>query len=303
MSQDLSIPRRNKVEWNMASDDPILTTMRFIPQHEVVQKYGAIFLDNLTNQSMKESKAYKTYYAFAIGKSIPKPKYARRSTKEKTEQAPKASFGKRIKSTAKVTRSEKKKQTTEGLKTLSEIALSEAEQMKLAIERSKTQLHSSQPSGSGAHEGTGVTPGVLDVPTYRSDDEQISWKSSDEEDDDDEANIGKDEDDDDQTDDDDQDNDNDQGNDDEQIDSDNDGDDFVHPKFSTHDEDDIEEDSFDPRVQTPSHVESTDDEDGDEEIQDSNVEGDKLNEEETNEEAKVDTLYRDVNVNLEGRET
>ncbi|GJR51867.1 hypothetical protein Tco_1402388 [Tanacetum coccineum] len=125
-------------------------------------------------------------------------------------------------------------------------------------------------SGSGADEGTSVIPGVPDVPKYGSDDEQISWKSS---------------------------------NDDEQTDSDNDGDDFVHPKFSTHDEEDKEEDSFNPRVQTPSHVESTDDEDSDEEIQDANVEGDKMNEEETNEEAEVDALYRDVNVNLEGIDT
>ncbi|GJU19795.1 hypothetical protein Tco_1153137 [Tanacetum coccineum] len=36
MSQDQSIPRRNKVDCHMANDDPILTTMRFIPQHEVV---------------------------------------------------------------------------------------------------------------------------------------------------------------------------------------------------------------------------------------------------------------------------
>ncbi|GJV35589.1 hypothetical protein Tco_1408066 [Tanacetum coccineum] len=41
----------------------------------------------------------------------------------------------------------------------------------------------------------------------------------------------------------------------------------------------------------------------DEEIQDANVKGDKMNEEETNEEAKVDALYRNVNVNLEGKDT
>ncbi|GJV69475.1 hypothetical protein Tco_1484984, partial [Tanacetum coccineum] len=89
-----------------------------------------------------------------------------------------------------------------------------------------------------------------------------------------------------------------QGDDDEQTDSDNDGDDFVHLKFSTHDEEDKKEDSFDPRVQTPSHIESTNDEDSDEEIQDANVEGDKMNED-----VEVDALYRDVNVNLEGRDT
>ncbi|GKC18209.1 hypothetical protein Tco_1014991, partial [Tanacetum coccineum] len=64
--------------------------------------------------------------------------------------------------------------------------------------------------GSGADEGTGSIPGVPDVPTYKSDDEQISWKSSEEEDDD-EVNV----------------NDANQD-DDEQTDSDNDGDDFVH---------------------------------------------------------------------------
>nr|GEW67445.1 hypothetical protein [Tanacetum cinerariifolium] len=232
MSQDLSIPRRNKVDWHMASDDPILTTMRYIPQHEVIQKYDAFLPDNLTNQSMKESKAYKTYYAFPTGEAIPKPKYVRRSVKEKTKQVPKASSDKRIKSTAK---------------------------MKLDIERSKTQLHSSQPSGSGALEGTCVSPGVPNVPTYRSDGEQISWKSSDEEYDNDDTNVIKVKDDDDQEDDNDQednddqdnddaqDNDDDQGDDDERTDLDNDGDDFVHPKFSTHDKEEKEEHSFDPR--------------------------------------------------------
>ncbi|GKA65724.1 hypothetical protein Tco_0765431 [Tanacetum coccineum] len=155
----------------MANDDLILTTMRFIPQHEVVQKYGVILPDNITTQAMKESEAYKTYYAFATGKEIPKPKYVRRPTKEKTEQAPKASSGKRFKATAKVTKSGKKNQPAKGLETLFKIALFEAKQMKLAIERSKTQLHSSQPSSYGVHEGTGVTPGVPDVPIYGSDEE------------------------------------------------------------------------------------------------------------------------------------
>nr|GEY63081.1 hypothetical protein [Tanacetum cinerariifolium] len=62
----------------------------------------------------------------------------------------------------------------QGLETLSEIALSEAEQIKLATKRSKIQFHSSHTSGSGADEGTGVSQGVPDVPTYDSDDEQIS---------------------------------------------------------------------------------------------------------------------------------
>nr|GEX21652.1 hypothetical protein [Tanacetum cinerariifolium] len=89
-----------------------------------------------------------------------------------------------------------------------------------AILKPKSQAHD-----SGAHEGTGIIPGVLDVPTYGSDDEQISWKSSDDEDDDtqDDDNVYD-------QDDDVQDDDN------EQTESDDDGDDFVHPKLSTFDE-------------------------------------------------------------------
>ncbi|GJZ87352.1 hypothetical protein Tco_0658962 [Tanacetum coccineum] len=252
MSQDQSIPRRNKVDWHMANDDPILTTMRFIPQ--VVQRYGVILLDYLTNPTMKESASYKTYHDLSTRKVQPKPKYVRRSSRTKTDEAPKPSIGKRVKAMAKVAKYGKKKKPAPGLETLSDIALTEAEQMKLAIERSETQLHISQPSSFGANEGTGVTSRVPDVPTYESDDEQISWKSSKEEDDD-EVNVSE----------------HDDNDDDEQTKSDNDGEDFVHPKFSTHDdearkEEVKEEDSFDPRVQTPSHVESTDDDNSDEEV-------------------------------------
>nr|GEX04090.1 hypothetical protein [Tanacetum cinerariifolium] len=63
-----------------------------------------------------------------------------------------------------------------------------------------------------------------------------------------------------------------------------------------------EERCFDPRVQTLSHVGSTDDEDSNKEIHGVNVEGDKLDEKETNEEDEEDELYRDVNVNLEGQD-
>ncbi|GKC26838.1 hypothetical protein Tco_1034132, partial [Tanacetum coccineum] len=126
-------------------------------------------------------------------------------------------------------------------------------------------------------------------------------KSS-EEDDEDEVNVNeKDYDNDNNDDDDDADNQDDD--DDEQTDSDNDGDDFVHPKFSTHDdevrqEEANKEDSFDPRVQTPSYVESTDDEsngESDKEVQGTNTEEEKMVEEATREEVEANELYRDMN--------
>ncbi|GJT70825.1 integrase, catalytic region, zinc finger, CCHC-type containing protein [Tanacetum coccineum] len=271
MTKDQSIPRRKKVNWNFARDDYMSTMIKVVYKHEDTQLYGAE--PPKTKASVKKKQAAKT---------------AKKKQPAKTSKA-------------------------KGLTVLSEVALTEAEQMKLATKRSLIQTHSSHTSGSGADEGTSDIPGVPDVPTYRSDDEQISWKSSEEEDDDEIAMNDDDDDNDDDNDDaDNQDDDGheydehddeEQGDDDEQTDSDNDGDDFVHPKFSTHDEEDKEEDRFDSWVQTPSHVESTDDEDSDEEIQDANTQGDKMNKEDTNEEAEVDSLYRDVNVNLERRDT
>ncbi|GJW17680.1 hypothetical protein Tco_0025116, partial [Tanacetum coccineum] len=219
-----------------------------------------------------------------------------------------------LKTLAKAAKPSKKKQPAKtskakGLTVLSEVALTEAEQMKLATKRSLIQTHSSHASGLSADEGTGGKPGAPDVPTYESDDEQISWKSSDEEDDDDDNN-----DDDDNDDvDDDVDNQDDDGQDDngqeydgqddegqdddnEQTDSDNDGDDFVHPKFSTRDQEERQDDE-------DKEEECSDDEAYDDKNQGANVEGEELDEEETNEEDKANELYRDVNVNLEGRDT
>ncbi|GKE29573.1 hypothetical protein Tco_1444957 [Tanacetum coccineum] len=290
ITKDQSISRRNYVNWHYARDDYMFTTIKVVSGHEDTQLYGAILPNELTNEDIRNYKSYKEYYAIASGAEPPKTK-ARAAKTAKKKQPAKTSKDK-------------------GLTVLSEVALIEAEQIKLAKKRSIIQTHSSHVSDSGADEGTGSIPRVPDVPTYESDDEQISWKSS-EEDDDDEVNVSEDDDDDNDddgnNDDDDDDADNqdaeNQDDDDDKTDSDNDGDEFVHPKFSTHDEEDKEEDSFDPRVQTPSHVKLSDDQDSDEEIQDANVEGDKMNEEETNEEAEVDALYRDVNFNLEGRDS
>nr|GEX51277.1 hypothetical protein [Tanacetum cinerariifolium] len=89
----------------------------------------------------------------------------------------------------------KDKQTTKAskaksLSALSEVAMTEAQQLKLVLKRSKQQTHISQPSGSGADEGTGSKPRVPDVPTDESE-EELSWNSMDDKGDD---NKGKDDD-------------------------------------------------------------------------------------------------------------
>ncbi|GKF71686.1 hypothetical protein Tco_0207800, partial [Tanacetum coccineum] len=87
----------------------------------------------------------------------PKPNYVQRkadpdsSPKQKPVQATK---GTRIKSKAKVAKFDKDKQPAKkpkakGLAVLSEVALTEAKQLKLATKRSKSQFHSSHASGLG----------------------------------------------------------------------------------------------------------------------------------------------------------
>ncbi|GKC11276.1 hypothetical protein Tco_1008058, partial [Tanacetum coccineum] len=138
----------------------------------------------------------------------------------KTEQAPKPSTGKRVKAIAKVAKSGKKKQPAPGLETLSDIALTKAKQMKIATKQSLIQTHSSHASGSVTHEG------IDDDDDNEGDDDAVN-------DDHDDAD-----------------------NDSERTESENEGDVFVHPKFTTHEE----EESSDLRVHTPSQSEPSDNE-------------------------------------------
>ncbi|GJX42047.1 hypothetical protein Tco_0257037 [Tanacetum coccineum] len=181
MTKDSSIPRRNRVNWHFARDDPMFTTIKVVSRHEDTQLYGAILPDELTNEAIKDSESYKAYYAIASGAEPPKTKASvkkKQTGSDKTKTPPTAK-GKRLKTSAKAAKPAKKKQPAKtskakGLTVLSEVALTEAEQMELATKRSLIQTHSSHASGSGTDEGTGDILGVPDVPTYASDDEQIS---------------------------------------------------------------------------------------------------------------------------------
>nr|GEZ03374.1 hypothetical protein [Tanacetum cinerariifolium] len=235
-------------------DDQMFTMIKLVSRHQNTQQFSAMLPVELTNEDIKNSAAYKEYYAIASGAAPPKTKASVRKTQISfdTTMPPPTTAGTRL----------------------------------------STSVKGKQPakSSKAKDEGTGIIPGVLDVPTYESY-EEISWKSSDE-DDDDNVDDQSDADDDDDDDDDDQDD-----NDDEQ-DSDNDGDDFVHPKLSTHDEEAKDEESFDPIVQTPSQVEKSDNESNDDESYGMNVGED----EGPNAEDDEEELYRDVNINLEGRD-
>nr|GEV00187.1 hypothetical protein [Tanacetum cinerariifolium] len=240
MTKDPSIPRRNK--------------------------FDAILPIELTNEDIKNSAAYKEYYVVASGAAPPKTKASVRKTQSSSDTTitPPTAAGTRLSTLAK-SKQPAKFSKAKGLSVLSEVAMTEAEQKKLAMIRSLQQTHISQASGFD--------------------------KSSDEDDDDDEVDERSDdqEDEDDQDDDDD---DNQDDNDDDQ-DTDNDDDDFVHPKLSIHEEEAKDEESFDPIVQTP---ENSDDEGNDDASLGLIVGGEEGQDVEDDDEE----LYRDVNIYLEG---
>nr|GFB77254.1 hypothetical protein [Tanacetum cinerariifolium] len=68
----------------------------------------------------------------------------------------------------------------------SDVERTEAEQLKIALRRSRHETHISQQGSSSIDEGTGSLPGVPNVPSNDSE-EEISWNSSDDEDVDDQT--------------------------------------------------------------------------------------------------------------------
>ncbi|GKF12695.1 hypothetical protein Tco_0050621, partial [Tanacetum coccineum] len=172
-------------------DDHMFTTIKVVSRYEDTHLYGVILPNELTNEDIRNSESYKEYYAIALGAEPLKTKASVKKKQVGSDKTmtPPTTKGKRLKTSVKAAKPAKKKQPAKTSKAkrltvLSEVTLTKAEQMKLSTKRSLIETNGSHASSLGADEGTGSIPGVPDVPTYRSDDEQISWKSSNEEDDD-----------------------------------------------------------------------------------------------------------------------
>nr|GFA20687.1 hypothetical protein [Tanacetum cinerariifolium] len=176
ITKDPSIPRRNKVNWHYVKDDQMVMTIKLVSRHQNTQRFGAMLPVELTNEDIRNSTAYKEYYAIALGAAPPKTKASVRKTQSSsnTTMTPPTAACTRLLTSAKG-KQPAKSSKAKGLSVLFEVALIEAEQVKLATKRSLQQTHISQASGSGVDEGTCIIPGVLDVPTYEPD-EEISWK-------------------------------------------------------------------------------------------------------------------------------
>nr|GEV08462.1 hypothetical protein [Tanacetum cinerariifolium] len=255
MLKDPSISRRNKVNWHYVRDDHMLSTIKLVSRHQNTQLFGALLPIELTNKEIRNLNAYKEYYAIATGAAPPKPKASGKQT-AKSSQA-------------------------KSLSALSEVAMTEAQQLKLVTKRRIQQTHISQASGSGADKGTGSIPRVPDAPTDDSE-EELSWNSTNDEGADDEGKDGDD-------------NEEDEGDDGEEGDDDKDDEEEGRDDEHEFDEDKSEketwdEESFDPVPQTPKN--SKDDVNGEKDL------GLNIGEEERHIEGEEeDELYKDVNIN------
>nr|GEU92780.1 hypothetical protein [Tanacetum cinerariifolium] len=260
MTNDPLILRRNKVNWHYVRDDQMFTMIKLVSRHQNTQQFGVMLHVELTNEDIRNFEAYKEYYAVVSGAAPPKTKASIMKTNSRSDTTitPPTATGTRL----------------------------------LTFAKGKQPAKASKVK----NEGTGIIPGVPDVPTEESD-EEISWKSSDEDDDDVDERSDYQDDDDDQDDDQDEgDDDNqDEGNNDDQ-DNDNEVNEFVHPKLSIHEEEETkDEESFDPIIQTPKN---SNDEGNDDASLGLNVGSEEGQDTEDDE----DELYRDVNINLEGRD-
>nr|GEW77691.1 putative reverse transcriptase domain-containing protein [Tanacetum cinerariifolium] len=74
MTKDPLIPRRNKVNWHYVRDDQMFTMIKLVLIHQNTQQFGAMLHVELTNEDIRNSAAYKEYYAIASGAAPPKTK-------------------------------------------------------------------------------------------------------------------------------------------------------------------------------------------------------------------------------------
>ncbi|GJZ56388.1 hypothetical protein Tco_0611581 [Tanacetum coccineum] len=63
--KDKTISMKNRINFHTIRDDSLLGTLKFVSKTEDYEKYGALIPEEMINQDIKDSKAYKTYLGFA----------------------------------------------------------------------------------------------------------------------------------------------------------------------------------------------------------------------------------------------
>nr|GEZ32970.1 hypothetical protein [Tanacetum cinerariifolium] len=186
MTRKPSISRRNRINWHYVRDDALFSTIKVVSRHQTTQQYGAILPIELTTDEIRNSKAYKEYYACAMGEVASKPKASAKKKKgdyASSTTPPTPTPTTTVESAPRLSATAKGKQSSRATTPIepANVQRTEAKQLKIILKRSRQETHISQQSGFGTDEGTSSKPGVPDVPSDDSE-EELSWNSSDNED-------------------------------------------------------------------------------------------------------------------------
>nr|GFC79423.1 hypothetical protein [Tanacetum cinerariifolium] len=93
MWEDLSIRWNTKIQrramrciiLDSRRDDHMFSTIKLVSRHQNTQQFGALLPIELTNEDIRNSNAYKEYYAVATGATPPKPKASVRKTRSSSD--------------------------------------------------------------------------------------------------------------------------------------------------------------------------------------------------------------------------
>nr|GEY38915.1 retrovirus-related Pol polyprotein from transposon TNT 1-94 [Tanacetum cinerariifolium] len=116
-------------------DDHMFSTIKLVSRHQNMQQFGALLPIELTNEEIKNSNAYKEYYVIATVAAPPKPKASVRRTRSSFDTSitpPTAAAHLRLTASAKGKQTAKASKA-KSLSALSEVAMNEAQQLKLVL--------------------------------------------------------------------------------------------------------------------------------------------------------------------------
>nr|GFC15387.1 hypothetical protein [Tanacetum cinerariifolium] len=138
-----------------------------------------------TTAKIRNSKAYKEYYACAMGEAAPKPKASARKKKGDSASSttpPTPTPTTTVESALRLSATAKGKQPSRATTPVepTDIQRTKAEQLKIVLKRSRQETHISQQSGSGTDERTGSKPGVPDSEEESNDEEEQESRLSEE---------------------------------------------------------------------------------------------------------------------------
>nr|GFD11546.1 hypothetical protein [Tanacetum cinerariifolium] len=149
MMRKPSISRRNSINWHYVRDDVLFTTIKMVSRHQNTQQYGAILPIELTPDEIRNSKAYKEYYACAMGEAAPKPKASARKKKGDSASSttpPTPTPTTTVVSAPRLSATAKGKQPARASTPIepTDVQRTKAAQLKIILKRSRQETHISQ---------------------------------------------------------------------------------------------------------------------------------------------------------------